>query len=122
MRQHRSRKIDNVAEAILKEVLLEMIKDGKISGFIQSKKNDRLDVEGIDFIVFLKNDLALPIQVKTHSRNRKRCIERHFRQHSLIKFILFIKIGFYNRRPETASHYLKEEIEGFIKQSLSRST
>ena len=29
MRRHRSRKIDNVAELILGEVLLEMIKDGK---------------------------------------------------------------------------------------------
>jgi len=120
MRRHGLRKRDNVAEMILKEVLLEMQKEERISGYIQSRKNDRLDVEGIDFIIFLKNDLALPIQVKTHSRNKKRCLEKHFRLHSLIKFVLFIKIGFYNRRPETASHYLKGEIEGFMKQCLSR--
>lgn len=120
MRRHSPRKRDNVAELILREVLLEMIKDGKISGFIQSKKNDRLDIEGADFFLFLKNDLILPIQVKTHSRNRKRCLEKHFRLHPFMKFVIFVKIGFYNRRPETASHYLKEEIEDFINQSLSR--
>jgi len=118
MRRHRSRKIDNVAELILGEVLLEMIKDGKISGFIQSKKNDRLDVEGIDFLLILNDDLALPIQVKTHSRNRRRCIEKHFRRHPLVKCTIFVKIGFYNRRPETASNYLKDEILNYI---LSRS-
>ncbi len=120
MRRHRSRKIDNVAESILKEVLLEMIKDGKICGFIHSQRQDDYDKKGIDFMLFLNNDLLLPIQVKTHSRNRKRCLERHNRLHPLIKFVLFIKIGFYNRRPETASHYIEKEIENFIKQSLSR--
>lgn len=118
MRRHGPRKRDNVAELILREVLLEMIKDGKISGFIQSKKNDRLDIEGIDFLLFLNDDLALPVQVKTYSRNKKRCIEKHFRKHSLIKFVIFVKIGFYNRRPETASAYLKDEILNYI---LSRS-
>ncbi len=120
MSRPRLRKRDNVAEMILKEVLLEMQKDDLISGFIQSRKNDRLDMEGIDFLLFLKNDLSLAVQVKTHSRNHKRCIDKHFRRHPLIKFVLFIKIGFYNRRPETASRYIKEEIKSFIKQSMSR--
>lgn len=118
MRRRSPRKRDNVAELILAEVLQEMIKDGKISGFIQSKKNDRLDMEGIDFLLFLNDNLTLPVQVKTHSRNQKRCVEKHFQRHPLIKFILFVKIGFYNRRPEVASCHLKDEILNFI---LSRS-
>ena len=113
-----SRRYDNVAELIFKEVLSELKKAGKIAGFIQSQKNDRLDMEGIDFLLLLNNDLALPVQVKTHSRNKKRCIEKHFRNHSLIKFIVFVKIGFYNRRPETAFKHLENEILGYI---LSRS-
>ncbi|MCL5017303.1 MAG: hypothetical protein M1155_01390 [Patescibacteria group bacterium] len=114
------RKRDNVAEMIMKEVLSEMHKDGKIAGFIHSKRSDDYDVMGIDFMLFLNNDLALPIQVKTYSRNIKRCLEKHCRLHPLIKFVIFVKIGFYNRRPETAAHYLEKEIEGFIKQCLSR--
>lgn len=120
MRRHGLRKRDNVAETILKEVLSEMQKDGKIAGFIHSKRHDDYDIRGIDFMLFLNNGLFLPIQVKTHSRNRKRCLERHFRLYPLIKFVLFVKISFYNHRPEIASHFLKGEIENHIKQCLSR--
>lgn len=120
MERRRFHKKDNVAEMILREVLIEMRSEGRIAGFIQSRKNDRLDVEGIDFLMFLRNNLALAIQVKTHSRNRRRCLEKHFRRYSLVKFVLFIKIGFYNRRPESASRSIKKEIEGFVDQCLSR--
>jgi hypothetical protein len=120
MRRRSLRKRDNVAEMIIKEVLSDMQNDGKITGFIHSKRNDDYDAMGIDFIIFLNNNLALPVQVKTYSRNIKRCLEKHFRLHPLVKFVIFVKIGFYNRRPETAAHYLEKEINGFIKQCLSR--
>jgi hypothetical protein len=114
MNRLRLHKRDNVAEMILKEVLVDLQKDGKIAGFIQSHKNDRLDKEGIDFLVLLNDDLALPIQVKTYSRNRKRCIDKHFRRHPLVKFVIFVRIGFYNRRPEIASNRLKDEILNYL--------
>jgi hypothetical protein len=50
----------------------------------------------------------------------KRCLKKYFWLYSLVKFVIFVKIGFYNRRPEIAAHYLEKEIEGFIKQCLSR--
>lgn len=108
----------DLAEEVVKSVLSDMQKKEKIAGFIQNKKNDRLDSEGIDFLVFLNNDLALPIQVKIYSRSMERYIKRHFKKHPLIKLIIFVQIG--KRKEQETIDYIQKEIEEFINKKLSR--
>lgn len=109
----------NEAEEIVAECLLTMKKEGKISDFIHSKRNGELDVKGIDFLLVLNNDKVAAIQIKTSSSegNNRRTLEHHLKKHPKIKFVIFVEIGFYHKKPERVLDVVRKEIETFIKST-----
>lgn len=106
----------NEAEEIVAECLTAMKKDGRISDFIHSKRNGELDVKGIDFLLVLNNDKVVAVQIKTSSSegNNRRTLEHHLKKHPKIKFMIFVEIGFYHKKPEKVLNAVRGEIEAFI--------
>lgn len=98
---------DNVAENVVETVLQRLRNKKKITGFHRSKKNDSLDVSGIDFLIILNNGLVIPLQCKTHSKKDASRLEEHKKKHPEIKFIIFVTTHGYNRDKEKI--YLKAE-------------
>lgn len=92
-RRRRHHRNTNPAEDIVDRVLKKLQDEGQIPGFIRNNPNDRLDKEGIDFLIFLRDGLALPLQVKTssHKRNGKKA-HWHFYKHPLVKFLIFVPV------------------------------
>lgn len=92
----------NVAEDITESVLSWLKRHGRVSGYLRNNQGDRLDSEGIDFLIFLKNGLAIPLQVKTSSnrRNNEEKINEHFRKHPQVKNIIMVDIHTEDRRAE----------------------
>ena len=68
-----------------------------ILGYLRNNPNDRLDTEGIDFLVVLKNGLAVPLQVKTERRNDQCAVQyrHHLRKHGLVRFLIAVPIYWY---------------------------
>jgi hypothetical protein len=101
----------NPAEDIVERVLGKLRTEDRISGFIRNRPNDRLDIEGIDFLIFLKNGLALPLQVKTLSREgNDRKADWHRQKHPLVKFLIFVPI--YSK---TADEEIEQRLKAILK-------
>lgn len=109
----------NLAEIIVRKVLDKLQSQGVIRGFLWNRHNDRLDEEGIDFLIFLNNDTALPLQVTTWSKFRERNSEKyfhHFKIHKLVRHIIFVKTHFY---PSVAVYDpVEQKIKSMIKRVL----
>ena len=52
------------AENRIERHLIELMGEGLIDDYIKSRKNDNLDIKGIDFLVFYNYEV-LPLQVKS---------------------------------------------------------
>ena len=111
----------NPAEDIVEEVLKRMASGKSIAGFLKNYHGDRLDQEGIDFLIILNNGLAAPLQVKTHSgkeRNEKKHRE-HLQKHPLVQFFIAVDVGAEN--PETVYRYIERELRYMVRRAMSRS-
>ncbi len=110
----------NAAEEIVEEVLNQKQKRGCISGFLRNQSNDQLDVAGIDFLIFLHNGLALPLQVKTHSNkdNMEVKLQEHRRKHPCVKYVLVVDI--HNRDRDGLYKDIDKTIRGMIKEAMLR--
>ena len=84
----------NTAEEIVEQVLRWLQREERIAGYLRNNPSDRMDSEGIDFLIFLRNGLALPLQVKTSSgeRNDKEKAREHFRKHPKVRHIIMVEI------------------------------
>ncbi len=73
------------AEDIVEEVLKDLSKKGKLFSYHRSRKGKELDAEGVDFLVYLNNGLAVPLQVKAAPH-----FKSHFKKHPAIKFVVVV--------------------------------
>lgn len=110
----------NIAEDMVETVLGRMCRDKVLAGFLKNVQGDRLDREGIDFLIILNNGLAFPLQVKTSVSKEKNEQKRqeHVTKHPFIQFYLTINIH-YNR--ESVYRYVKREIRKMIGRAMSRA-
>ncbi len=111
----------NPAEDIVEEVLKRMAGGKSIAGFLKNIHGDRLDHEGIDFLIILNNGLAVPLQVKTYSgkeRNEKKYRE-HLHKHPLVLF--FLTVNVHTGNPEAVYRYIERELRYQIRKAMSRS-
>ena len=92
----------NVAENIVEIVLGKMREEKIIPYFIRNRKNDKMDQEGIDFLVFLDNGSAIPIQVKTEPKgdNFNKKYKEHLRKHPFVKFMIAVPIHLLHKEPD----------------------
>ena len=91
------------AEQVTEEALKILKETNIICEFHHSKKNGELDVDGIDFLIFLNNGLCLPLQVKGSHFKQK----QHPRKHPHIRFILIVK----RNKPKIIAKKLKRLID-----------
>lgn len=88
----------NVGEQIVEQALCCLIGKGQVLHFIHSRASDQYDAEGLDFLVYLKGGLALPIQVKadcgscscTDNERRKKVTRKHLRKHPYVRCVVFV--------------------------------
>jgi len=103
------------AEGAVKEALDLMVKEKTIAGFHQNKKCGEVDELGIDFIVYLKCGLIMPIQVKAASKDNENRRQKHLKKHPFVPFMIFVNLELYKVRPEKVLDCIVKEIEGFLK-------
>ncbi len=80
----------NPWEDLVEEALIELKKENIILGYLRNLANDRLDCEGIDFLLFLNNQYSLAVQVKSARGNLDLKTKGHIRKHPLVRAILFV--------------------------------
>lgn len=103
------------AEGIVRQALAIMEKEKTIAGFYQNKQHKEVDELGIDFLVYLKGGLILPIQVKVSCKDNKDRRAKHIKKHPNIPFMIFVDLGSYKVRPAKVLDSIMEEIKGFLK-------
>ena len=92
---------EDVVEDALKQLLQE---EPRVAGYLRARSADRLDNEGIDFLIFLKGGFALPIQVRSTYRH----VTKFHKKHPSIRFILFIlrrRLAPFNIVDKNSVHY-----------------
>ena len=100
-------------ENAVEEATRELIKENPcFVGYQRAQKNDALDANGIDILIYLRGGLALPLQVKsTYSKRRK-----FQRNHPLILFVLFVRNITLDKNSERYKRtliYIKNKIKRF---------
>ena len=108
----------NLAEDVVEEVLKKLKSESIISGFLRNRKNDYLDREGIDFLIFLPNGFALPLQVKTANGRygKEEKMKEHLRKHPCVKFLICVQINFFNSERERLYKIVEQELKSMLKQ------
>jgi len=107
----------NPAEDVVEKVLEKIIAEKAISGFIRNRPSDRLDEEGIDFLIFLNNGSALPLQVKTEGgkHNFQQKYREHQRKHPLVQFLICVPVHLLNSNPEEVYRQTEKELRRMLK-------
>ncbi|MBU6141692.1 hypothetical protein KGO95_01055 [Patescibacteria group bacterium] len=80
----------NPWEDLVEEALRELEKERCLRGYLRNRQSDRLDCEGIDFLLFLNNGSSLAVQVKSARGNLDNKRKEHLRKHPLVKAIVFV--------------------------------
>ena len=113
---------ENPAEDTVKTVLERLKESGSIIGFLRNRSSDRLDEEGIDFLIFLPNGFALPLQVKTCNNNDKReynyKLQEHKRKHPLVKFLICVRTNLLVNEPELLYTCIERDLKSMLRQVL----
>lgn len=107
----------NPAEEVVERVLDKLKEERLISGFLRNRPSDRLDSEGIDFLIFLNNELALALQVKTDGGRWEfsEKLKEHRRKHPLIKNLICVPIHRLSNDPERVYKEVEKELRGMLK-------
>lgn len=107
----------DAAEEAIAEALQALLKEKRIRGYTRAQKGRELDSLGIDFLIFLIEEVvALPIQVKSSFRN----LGKHASKHPLVPKVLVVE----NLSPDkpfadkAIIKHLKKEIINFIKNII----
>lgn len=108
----------NLAEDVVEEVLRKLKRDSLISGFLRNRSNDRLDSEGIDFLIFLPNGYAIPLQVKTANGRypKEEKLKEHLRKHPCVKFLICVQTNFFHSKRERLYKIVEQELKSILKQ------
>jgi len=104
------------AEGAVKQALAIMEEEKTIAGFYQNKQHGEVDQLGIDFIVYLKGGLILPIQVKVSSGDNGNRRQKHKKKHPNILFMIFVDLELLKKHPEKALDCIVEGIKNFLKR------
>ena len=101
----------------MEKVLEKLAKDKFILGYLRNRTNDWLDKEGVDFLIIKKGGMALPLQVKTESRNfsQEEKKREHLRKHPLILFLICVPIHLLNNESEKVYRQVESEIKEMLK-------
>lgn len=106
----------NAAEEAVEKVLNKLRDEKFISGFLRNCPSDRLDSEGIDFLIIKKEGLALPLQVKTTGGNisleEKR--REHLRKHPLIHFLICVPVHLLSSDPDRVYEKVEKELKDIL--------
>ncbi len=105
----------NPAEEVVEKILNKLKDLRLIPGFLRNHPSDRLDSEGIDFLIFLNNHMALPLQVKTSSGNLTLKEKEHLRKHPLVKKVIFVEVSLLSSHPDR----LDREVERDLRKMLN---
>jgi len=105
----------NPAEEVVERILNKLKDQRLIPGFLRNRPSDRLDSEGIDFLIFLNTNLALPLQVKTSSGNLTFKEKEHLRKHPLVKKVIFVSVNLLPSHPDR----LEREVERDLRRMLN---
>ncbi|MDO8430095.1 MAG: hypothetical protein Q7S73_01895 [bacterium] len=110
----------NPAEDVVGKVLNKLKEEGLIAGFLQNRQSDRLDEEGIDFLIFLPSGFALPLQVKTCNSNDKRQydgkLQEHKRKHPLVKFLICVRTNLLANESERLYSIVEKDLRSTMRR------
>ena len=113
-------KQENPAEDVVEKVLNKLKGEGVIAGFLRNRQSDRLDEEGIDFLIILPSGFALPLQVKTCNSNDKRQydgkLQEHKRKHPLIKFLICVKTNLLANESERLYSLVERDLRSMMRR------
>ena len=114
---------ENLAEDVVEEVLERLKKDSIISGFLRNRPNDRLDSEGIDFLIFLPSGFALPLQVKTKNGrySKEERLKEHLRKHPCVKFLICVPTNLFNSERDRLYEIVERELISMLRRVLPLS-
>jgi len=104
------------AEEAVKQALAIMEKEKTIAGSYQNKQHGEIDGLGIDFLVYLKGGLILPIQVKVSFGDNGNRRQKHLKKHPNISFMIFVDLDLLKKHPERELDRIVEGIKGFLKR------
>lgn len=104
------------AEAAVRQALTILEKEKTIPGFYQNRQHGEVDGLGIDFLVYLKGGLILPIQVKVSSGDNGNRRQKHLKKHPNIPFMIFVDLDLLKKCPEKALDCIVEGIKDFLKR------
>lgn len=110
----------NPAEDAVETVLKRFQKKGEILGYLKNRSSDRLDEEGIDFLIFLPSGFAMPLQVKTCNSNDKReydyKLKEHTRKHPLVKFLICVRTNLLANEPEQLYAIVEKDLKSMARR------
>ena len=103
------------AEDVVGQVLAMMEKEGLVVGSYRNKQHGEVDELGMDFLVYLRNGLILPVQVKAASKDNENRRCKHLKKHPHVPFLIFVDLELYKVRPEKVMNSILEELKGFLR-------
>lgn len=101
------------SEDIVEQALKELLDEKKITYYLKSKPNFQLDTNGVDFIIFLKGGMALPLQVKRSDIE----IPYHFKRYPFVSACITVK----GKRINGSVGKTKDAIMRLIRNCLNKS-
>ncbi|MDO8443269.1 MAG: hypothetical protein Q7S81_03395 [bacterium] len=104
------------AENAVRQALIIMEKEKIVAGFYQNKQHGEIDGLGIDFLVYLKGGLILPLQVKVSCKDNENRRQKHMKKHPNIPFMIFVDMELLKKCPEKALDCIVEGIKSFLKR------
>ena len=106
----------NPAEDFVERILNKFKNDGRIKGFLRNHQSDRLDAEGIDFLIFMKNGWALPLQVKSGNArdHREEKLREHLHKHPLVLYLICVPTYLLESNLERAEKITEKELENIL--------
>lgn len=113
----------NLAEDVVEEVLEKLKSESVISGFLRNRPNDRLDSEGIDFLIFLPSGFAMPLQVKTKNGRypKEQKLKEHLRKHPRVKFLICVPTHLLPSERDRLYEIVEQELKSMLRRVLPLS-
>ncbi len=107
----------NLAEDVIEEVLRKLKRESVIAGFLRNRSSDRLDSEGIDFLIFLLSGFALPLQVKTANGRypKEEKLREHLRKHPCVKFLICVQTNLFHSERDRLYKIVEQELKSMLK-------
>lgn len=108
-----SRERGEESERKVETALKILAASGDIKNFYHARKGGEVDGQHMDFIVFLKNRLAIPVQVKSGSRD----IREHYKKYPYI----FAFLARESHTPQKIAARLSSIFQRFLRKACNES-